>query len=88
MDAAGGAPSRCGVPIRRSGGPTLRGRAMQRSDVSARCGVPIRRFGHAEKAGEKCGLGGSSPGTVQDGFARPYRFEVANVFSESVEFVK
>ena len=50
MDGAGGAPSRCGVPIRRAGGPTLRGRAMQRdaasrSDVSARCGVPIRRFG-------------------------------------------
>ena len=38
------------VAVRRPGGPTLRGRAMQRdaafrSDVSARCGVPIRRFG-------------------------------------------
>ena len=26
----GGIPLRCGVPIRRPGGPTLRGRAMQR----------------------------------------------------------
>ena len=52
---SGGAPARCGVPLRRSGAmrrpaPTIRGRAMQRdaafrSDVSARCGVPIRRFG-------------------------------------------
>ena len=41
----GGAPSRCGVPLRRSG-PTLRCDAAFRSDVSAQ----------TEKAGEKCGL--------------------------------